>query len=194
MSDIARNRVETLRFLLNEAFMLGMIAVIAGILTAAMVIQYAYGELPCPLCLLQRVAMLGVCFGIMQSFRHGFSDRNLGYSLLFSVFLLVVATRQTLLDIYPRPGHEYVGSAVLGLHMPVWSILIALALITAVAVKLCVVGTEDGARPPERKSLVGRLATVLSLYMIALALINLGSVVVQCGLGQCHTTGYALLK
>lgn len=194
MSDIARNRVETLRFLLNEAFMLGMIAAIAGILTAAMVIQYAYGELPCPLCLLQRVAMLGVCFGIMQSFRNGFSDRNLGYSLLFSVFLLVVATRQTLLDIYPRPGHEYVGSAILGLHMPVWSVLIALTLITAVAVKLCVVGTEDGARPPERKSLVGRLAALLSLYIIALALINLGSVVVQCGIGQCHTTGYALLK
>lgn len=194
MSDIARNRVETLRFLLNEAFMLGMIAAIAGVLTAAMVIQYAYGELPCPLCLLQRVAMLGVCFGIMQSFRNGFSDHNLGYSLLFSVFLLVVAARQTLLDIYPRPGHEYVGSAILGLHMPVWSILIALALITAVAVKLCVVGTEDGARPPERKSLVGRLAAVLSLYIIAIALINFGSVVVQCGLGQCHTSGYALLK
>lgn len=194
MSNIARSRVETLRFLLNEAFMLGMIAAIAGILTAAMVIQYAYGELPCPLCLLQRVAMLGVCFGIMQSFRTGFSDRNLGYSLLFSVFLLVVASRQTLLDIYPRPGHEYVGSAVLGLHMPVWSVLIALALITAVAVKLCVVGTEDGARPPDRKSLVGRLAAVISLYIIAVALINFASVVVQCGLGQCHTTGYALLK
>jgi hypothetical protein len=35
---------------------------------------------------------------------------------------------------------------------------------------------------------------VLSLYLIAVALINVRSVVVQCGLGQCHTTGYALLK
>jgi disulfide bond formation protein DsbB len=194
VNAIIRRGLEALRFLLNEAFMLGMMATISGILTAAMVIQYAYGELPCPLCLLQRVAMLGVCFGIMQSFRNGFSDRNLGYSLLFAIFLLVVAVRQTLLDIYPRPGHEYVGSAILGMHMPVWSILIALALITAVAVKLCVVGTEDGARPPELKSPVGRLATVLSFYIIAIALVNFGSVVVQCGLGQCHTTGYALLK
>ena len=116
-----RNRVETVRFVLNEAFMLGMMAVIAAILTAAMTLQYGRGELPCPLCLLQRVAMLGVCFGLMQNFRTGFSDRNLGFSLLFAVFLLVVAVRQTLLDIYPRPGHEYVGSAILGLHMPVWS-------------------------------------------------------------------------
>jgi disulfide bond formation protein DsbB len=194
MSRAARARLEMLRFVLNEAYMLGMMAVIAAILTAAMVMQYGYGELPCPLCLLQRAAMLGVCFGLMQNFRVGFSDRNIGYSLLFAVFLLVVSVRQTLLDIYPRPGHEYVGSAVLGLHMPVWSILIALALITAFAVKLCVIGTEDGARPPEPGSLFGRLATVLSLYVVALALINFGSVVVQCGLSQCHTTGYALLK
>jgi disulfide bond formation protein DsbB len=189
-----RDRLETLRFVLNEVYALAVIAVIAAVLTAALVVQYGAGELPCPLCLLQRVAMLGVCFGMMQNFRNGFSDRNLGYSLLYSVFLLIVSIRQTLLDIYPRPGHEYVGSAVLGLHMPVWSILIATALITAFAIKLCVIGTEDGATPPERKSPVGRIAMVLSLYVIAIALVNFGSVVVQCGLGECHTTGYALLK
>ncbi len=194
MTRSARARLESLRFVMNEVYTLGMMAVIAAVLTAAMVMQYAYGELPCPLCLLQRVAMLGVCFGLMQNFRSGFSDRNLGYSLLFSVFLLVVSIRQTLLDIYPRPGHGYVGSAVLGLHMPVWSILIAMALITAFAIKLCVIGTEDGAKPPDRKSLFGRIAMLLSLYVIAIALVNFCSVVVQCGLGQCHTTGYALLK
>ena len=107
-----------------------------------------------------------------ENFRNGFSDRNLGYSLLFSVFLLIVAVRQTLLDIYPRPGHEYIGSAVLGLHMPVWSILIATTLITAFAIKLCVIGTEDGSEPPERRSGIGRLAMLLSLYVIAVALIN----------------------
>ena len=194
MSGPAQSSLEGLRFFLNELFMLGMMAVIAAILTTAMVMQYAYGELPCPLCLLQRVAMLGVCFGLMQNFRNGFSDRNLGYSLLFAVFLLVVSVRQTLLDIYSRPGHEYVGSAILGLHMPVWSIVIALALITAFALKLCVIGTEDGARPPERTSTFGRLATLVSLYVIVVALVNFGSVVLQCGLGQCHTTGYALLR
>jgi disulfide bond formation protein DsbB len=194
MSAAVRGSLATLRLLLNEVATLAIMSVIAAILTAALVMQYVYGELPCPLCLLQRVAMLGVCFGLAQNFRNGFSDRNLGYSLLFSVFLLVVSVRQTLLDIYPRPGHAYVGSAVLGLHMPVWSILIAVGLITAFALKLCLIGTEDGARPPERTSLFGQLAAALSLYVIALALTNFGSVVVQCGLGECHTTGYALLK
>ena len=190
----SQDRLQAVRFVLNELFGLSVMAAIAAVLTAALFMQYGEGELPCPLCLLQRVAMLGVCFGPLQNFRSGFSDRNLGYSLLFSVFLLVVAVRQTLLDIYPRPGHEYVGSAVLGLHMPVWSVVIAVVLITAFALKLCIVGSEDGSRAPPANSVVGRLAMVISLYLIAVALVNFGSVVVQCGLGECHTTGYALLK
>lgn len=189
----ARARASALRFLLNEAYLLAMLAALAAILTAAMVMQYVFGEIPCPLCLLQRVAMFGVCFGLILNFRHGFSDRNLGLSLLFSVFLLVVAVRQSLLDIYPRPGHEYVGSAILGLHMPIWSILVAVALIAGFAVKLAVFGSEDGRAPPKRFSAVGRIAAVLGLYVAALALVNFGSVVLQCGLGQCHTTGYALI-
>jgi disulfide bond formation protein DsbB len=187
-------KLEALRLALSEAYMLGMMAVVAAVLTAALAIQYGSGELPCPLCLLQRVAMLGVCFGLMMNFRHGFSDRNLGVSLLFSVFLLVVSVRQTLLDIYPRPGHSYVGTAVLGLHMPVWSVLIAVALITAIALKLCIIGAEQGSQAPDRSSVAGRLAMALSLYVIGLALVNFGSVVVQCGISQCHTTGYALLR
>lgn len=186
--------MRALRFVLTELFILGMLGAIAAILTAAMIIQYGKGELPCPLCLLQRVAMLGVGFGLMLNFRRGFSDRNLGISLLFAVFLLIVAARQTLLDIYPRPGHEYVGSAILGLHMPVWSIVIAVALITAFALKLAIVGSEDGRPPPKPSSAYGRLATVLSLYVIAIAAVNFGSVVIQCGLSQCHTTGYAVLR
>ena len=190
----SQDRLQAVRFVLNELFGLSVMAAIAAVLTAALFMQYGEGELPCPLCLLQRVAMLGVCFGPLQDFRSGFSDRNLGYSLLFSVFLLVVAVRQTLLDIYPRPGHEYVGSAVLGVHMPVWSVVIAVVLITAFALKLCTIGSEDGLRAPPANSVVGRLAMVISLYLIAVAMVNFGSVVVQCGLGECHTTGYALLK
>lgn len=179
---------------LNQLFYLGLMAVIAAILTTAMTLQYWKGELPCPLCLLQRVAMFGICFGAMITFRHGFSDRNLGLSLLFAMFLLVVSVRQTLLDIDPRPGHDYVGTAVFGLHMPVWSVVIAVAAITAIALKLAILGGDEGRRLPKGTSLSGRLATLLSLYVLALAAVNFGSVVIQCGLGQCHTEGYALLR
>jgi disulfide bond formation protein DsbB len=188
---VQQPRLATLHYL----YLLAMLAVIAGILTAAMVMQYGWDELPCPLCLLQRVALFGVAFGIMQQFRNGFSYRNTGLSLLFTIFLLVVSVRQTLLDIYPRPGHEYIGSAILGLHMPVWSILIALALLLAYALEFIAFGEGDEVRNARLADhpLIRALAVIVSLYMIALALINFGSVVLQCGLRECHTFGYQLL-
>lgn len=181
---------------LNHIFLLAMLAVIAAILTGAMTMQFVYGELPCPLCLLERVALFGVAFGIILNFRHGFSYRNTGLGLLFAIFLLIVSVRQTLLDIYPRPGHSYIGSAVFGLHMPVWSILIALAILTAYAVKLIVLGNDDHLAKSDiaRVPLLSRAAAILGLYVIALCAINLVAVVLQCGFGECHTDGYALLR
>lgn len=180
----------------NHAAMLLMMFVIAAILTTAMVLQFIKGELPCPLCLLERLAMFGVCFGIMRNFRHGFAYRNTGLSLLWTIFLLVVSVRQSLLDVYPRPGHAYIGSPIFGLHMPVWSIVIALALLTAYAIKVTLVGndafmrTADIATFPRLK----RAADAVSLYVIAILLINAVSAVVQCGFGECHTFGYKLLQ
>ena len=182
--------------LLNYTYLLLVTFVIAGILTAAMTLQYVNGELPCPLCLLQRVAMLGVCFGIMLNFRHGFSYQNTGFSLLFAIVLLVVSVRQSLLDIYPRPGHEYIGSAIFGIHMPVWSIIIALTLLTAYAIKLAILGGDEYLREADLSEFpaIRRIADILSIYVIAICLINLVSVVLQCGFGECHTFGYKLLE
>jgi len=165
-------------------------------ITAAMTLQYVKGELPCPLCLLERVAMLGVCFGIMLNFRRGFSYQNTGFSLLFAIVLLVISVRQSLLDIYPRPGHEYIGSAIFGIHMPVWSIIIALALLIAYAIKLAILGGDEYLREADVSEFpaIRRIADILSIYVIAICLINLVSVVLQCGFGECHTFGYKLLQ
>jgi disulfide bond formation protein DsbB len=192
----ASAQTQRLLALLNYLYLIAMLAVIAGILTAAMAMQYVKGELPCPLCLLQRVALFGVCFGIMQNFRSGFSHQNTGFSLLFAILLLIVSVRQSLLDIYPRPGHEYIGSAILGIHMPVWSIIIALCLLIAFAAKLAVLGGDAHLRDNDvsRFPAINRAANVISLYVIALCAINLVSAVLQCGFGQCHTFGYQLLK
>lgn len=177
---------------LADLALLAMLTGIAAILTIAMGLQYASGEIPCPLCLLQRVAMFGICFGIIRHIRHGYDGRNIGVSLVWSLFLLTVAVRQVLLNIVARPGHAYPGSAVLGLHMPVWSVLIAFAILLALAATLTVFdGQRLRATPPS--PLLKRIGTSAAVYVILLGLINLVSAVLQCGLGACHTTGYALL-
>ena len=190
--SMAPARGDALPARLNDLALLATLAGLAGILTTAMVLQYADGEVPCPLCLLQRVAMFGIAFGLVAHFRHGYSVRNIGMSLLWTLFLLIISVRQTLLDICPRPGHDYVGDAVLGLHMAVWSVLIAVAILAAFAVELILFGDERLEEAPPSPPMT-RLGGLLSLYVIALCLINLASVIVQCGLGACHTGGYKLL-
>jgi disulfide bond formation protein DsbB len=177
----------------NDLFLFAMMLTMAAVLTTAMVFQYYGGEIPCPLCLLQRVAMFGICYGVILHFRHGYSARNDGVSMLFALFLLIVSARQTLLDIYPRPGHSYIGNAVLGLHMPVWSVVIAVAVLLAFAIKLAVLGGEH-LRNREPSPALDRVAGLLCLYVVAICLINLVSVMLQCGAGACHTSEYRLLS
>jgi disulfide bond formation protein DsbB len=169
-----------------------MLLALAGVLTAAMGFQYLDGEIPCPLCLLQRVAMFACCFGLIRQLRDGCSQRGAGVAMLSAVLLMVISVRQTLLDIVPRPGHAYIGSAVFGLHMEVWSVLIAVALLIGFAVRLAVLGGPNWAQPEQ--STLPRLSTGLGLYVATLCAINFVSVLVQCGFGQCHTTGYTLLR
>ena len=56
---------------LDRLILVLMLLVLAAILTAAMVMQYAFAEIPCPLCLLQRYAMFGCCFGLVRQLHCG---------------------------------------------------------------------------------------------------------------------------
>ena len=77
--------------------------------------------------------------------------------------------------------------------MPVWSVVIAMAILAAFAIKFAILGDEHlRDRPPP--AALGRLAKLASLYVIAIALINFGSVILQCGVDACHTSGYRLLS
>ena len=178
---------------LDRLILVLMLLILAAILTAAMVMQYAFGEIPCPLCLLQRFAMFGCCFGLVQQLRSGTSERGTGISLIFSILLLVISVRQTLLDLFPRPGHEYIGSAIFGIHMPVWSVFIAVALLLGFAVRLALFGGPRSV-PAAEGSPIRRLTRGLAIYVVFICAINFLSVLVQCGMGDCHTSGYRLLQ
>ena len=135
--------------------------------------------------------MFGCCFGLIKQL-HSDSESGTGISLIFSILLLVISARQTLLDIVPRPGHEYVGSAIFGIHMPVWSIFIALALLIGLAVRLTIFGGLRSA-PAVESHLIRRSAQGLAIYVVFICAVNFLSVIVQCGIDQCHTSEYRLL-
>jgi disulfide bond formation protein DsbB len=177
---------------LDRLLLMAMLIALAAALTAAMVMQYAFGEIPCPLCLLQRYALFGCCFGVVMQLRSTHSERGAGIGAIFAVVLLVISVRQTLLDLFPRPGHAYVGSAVFGIHMPVWSVLISVALLGGFAVRLALFGAPR-LSALNALSPMSRLTRYLVFYVVLICAINFVSVVVQCGAGECHTTGYFLL-
>jgi hypothetical protein len=79
--------------------------------------------------------------------------------------------------------------------MPVWSIVIALAVLFSFALKLAILGGDDHRRahPPETFPFVLQAARWLGIAVIALCAVNLLSALVQCGFGECHTEGYRLL-
>jgi hypothetical protein len=77
--------------------------------------------------------------------------------------------------------------------MPVWSVFIAVALLLGFAVRLAIFGGPRVA-PEAEGSTLRRLTYGLGLYVIAICGINCLSVLVQCGFGECHTSGYELLR
>ena len=109
---------------------------ISVVLLGAFWIQFVGGEYPCPLCLLQRMAMILTAIGSIFVITHGhyariqgFSVMGLGYgmSLLAAVVGMMISSRQILLHIAPDdPGY---GSPVLGMHLYTWALIVFVMVI-----------------------------------------------------------------
>jgi disulfide bond formation protein DsbB len=111
------------------------ILAICAVLIGAFVVQFGQGEFPCPLCILQRMAMilcaLGPAYVIMKA-RDGevkTSDFATGYgmSVVAAVGGASISIRQILLHIVPPdPGF---GEPVLGMHLYTWALIVFVAVL-----------------------------------------------------------------
>src|SRR3989338_7551175 len=111
--------------ILSHLFWLCIMLLVVIILSIAQYMQFFSNEIPCPLCLLQRIGFFGIGFGAMLHFRNNATFRAVGITLLFVFILEMISIRQSLINIYPRPGHAWIGTSVFGIHMPVWSFIIS---------------------------------------------------------------------
>lgn len=167
---------------------LGLYAICATLLVA-FYYQLVKSELPCPLCLLQRVGMLLIGFGFLFNVRFGVRNRHYGISLLGAVVAGAVGMRQVFLHI--TPGDAGYGSPFLGLHFYTWTVVASLLVVVAVALMMML--KEGGSREAPHFSLVGKAGALLFTALIAA---NLVSTVLECGGGQCddNPTFYQLLR
>ncbi len=160
------------------------------VLAGALFFQFVLQELPCPLCLLQRVAFIGLAIGPMLNVRFGVRAGHYGVSLLSAVFGMIVAGRQVLLHIVPGTG-EY-GGTVLGLHLYTWAFLFFALSIVIVGILLF----YHNAFLEERDLVYSDgLTKLVFIFTILIIILNIISTFFECGMGQCpdNPTGYKLL-
>ncbi len=154
--------------------------------------QLVLHELPCPLCLLQRVGMMGIIFGFLLNFRFGYHPSHYAIVLLSSVFTAFVAMRQIALHVIPGTGAY--GSAFLGLHLYTWSFIAAILIALSTIVLMGI----DKQYLKEVKATVFSKRWLNTLFALALFIITLNiiSVTLECGFSACpdNPVTYELLQ
>ena len=157
---------------------LGLYA-ISLVLLLGLVFQLLWHELPCPLCLLQRVAFVALAVGPILNIRHGPRPSHYAMSLLAALVGMMVAVRQVMLHILPgNPGY---GSAVAGLHYYTWAALIFVFAIVLIGLVLLFDRqfADTPVTPPP-------LFAVLAVWLIIIvAAANAASTLLECGFTWC---------
>lgn len=117
--------------------------VVTCVLLGAFYVQFVEGEFPCPLCILQRMAMMLAVMGpalmLMRGRRHralnlGQFTTAFGLTILGAVLGSAVSIRQILLHI--MPGQTGYGSPVFGLYLYSWALVVFVVLLLDAGIHL----------------------------------------------------------
>ncbi|MER1968920.1 disulfide bond formation protein B [Castellaniella sp. GW247-6E4] len=157
------------------------LAAVCGVLLMAFVWQVVYDELPCPLCLLQRVGFVMVGIGLLLNVRFGPSPLHYALILFSALAGAFAAGRQVLLHIAPDDVAGY-GSPFLGLHFYTWAFVLFVLTILWTAVML--VFDRTCADSP-RARVPGKVARAIIWLFFILVAANLVSTLLECGVGAC---------
>ncbi|SCW90955.1 disulfide bond formation protein B [Ancylobacter rudongensis] len=158
---------------------LGLIA-IGVVLLFGFYDQFVGGELPCPLCILERAGFVGVGVGLALNLKFGPRPSHYALAMLSAIAGDVVAVRQTLLHIVPGTGTF--GAAFLGLHFYTWAALLFVVIVGGCALLLLF---DRQFAPAPRVYRLGGLALLAFGLIALLALGNGVSTVLECGNGLC---------
>jgi disulfide bond formation protein DsbB len=165
---------------------------VALVLAAAFAAQLLLHELPCPLCLLQRLQFTMLAIGPILNIRWGPRPSHYALSLLAAAVGMAFSTRQVLLHI--MPGDAGYGTALLGYHYYTLALIgFAAAIVLLAAILLFDRQFEpDSATPP----VAGVFARAAVWLVIGLTALNVVSTLLECGFGACaeNPVLYELLK
>src|SRR6185295_13705458 len=166
---------------------------IALVLTAAFAAQLVLDELPCPLCLLQRIQFALLAVGPIMNVRWGPRPSHYALSLFAAATGFAVSTRQVLLHILPGdPGY---GTALLGYHYYTLALIGFAAAIVLIGIMLLFDRQFEPDDTPKFDA-TDLFATCAVWLVIALTALNVISTLLGCGFGACadNPVVYELLR
>ena len=168
---------------LQELNRISFIALIM-ISLVALGFQVFQHELPCPLCLLERMGILAMGLGALGIVIDGIKTRYYGMSLLATMMTALCAGRQVLLHIVPGSGGY--GSTILSLHMYSWTLFFCCVYLVYLSFALCVpTQFKDQLNGNGSKPYKSQLNWVLIILYCSVIVLNIMSVLSICGFGAC---------
>lgn len=170
---------------------LGLLA-LSGVLAFAFADQILYGDMPCPLCILQRAGFAAAGFGLALNLRFGPRPSHYAVTILAAVMGGSVSLRQMALHIVPGTGSY--GDAFMELHFYTWAFLLSGLIVVGTAMMLLFDGQFRDAK--KAAAPLGGLAMAVFGLFALLTLGNGVSTLLECGGGLCpdDPTDYLLLK
>lgn len=158
---------------------------ICSILLGAFYIQFFEAELPCPLCLLQRLAMLVVAFGAMLNLRYGVRPRHYAISLISALLGAFISMRQILLHIVPGSGPLGYGSPILGMHLYTWAFIIFAVAILLIGVMMFFDSQFEDIASNRSTEELSLFIKCVFLLVIIIAAANVVTTFLECGIYKC---------
>jgi disulfide bond formation protein DsbB len=170
---------------------LGLLA-ISAVLLFAFADQFFLGDLPCPLCILQRAGFVVAGFGLALNLRFGPRASHYALMIIGALAGATVAGRQILIHVVPGSGSY--GSALFGLHFYAWAFVVFMLIVLGTAIML-LFDRQFAAGENTVMRLPGLAFCAFALFAL-LALGNGISTVLECAGGLCpdNPTAYLLLR
>lgn len=171
------------------------------VILAAIATQFIGSELPCPLCVLQRMAMMLVgiaAIWIVGQARKGTLNIG-GYARSFGLMIVAAMLGATMsvrqIELHILPGDKGYGEAVLGLHLYTWALITFIVVIAYCALMLCFFTPTLPAVP--KGTLALWVSRVMVWFFIVIILANVILIFAEAGFSWYlpdDPTGYKLLN
>lgn len=153
---------------------------ISAVLYGAFVWQILHRQPPCPLCLLQRMALILIGAGLLLNLRLGPSPLHYAMAILGALGGLVVSGWQILA--YSLSGGSAYGELLFGLHVSTW-VFAWFACLLVFSLGMLALDRKWGDNNLKRPLPVWGFI-IMGLFMAA-TLVNTVVISAKCGVGSC---------